>query len=105
VKLVEVRGAVGPAPHRLTVDQGRRRLEGAHGADDARITIAPIVAAAREQAHAIASAAGHQAVAVLLDLVHPLGAGPGPVRCGGKAGLNEAAGRPALDTGTHKHGR
>jgi hypothetical protein len=45
MELVEVRGAVGPAPYRLAVDQGRRRLDGAHGTDDARIGGPPGVGA------------------------------------------------------------
>lgn len=42
-----------------------------HGAHDQRITLGPIVAAARAQEDAVASALGDQPVSVVLDLVNP----------------------------------
>ena len=61
----------------------------------AGIALGPVVAAAGEQAHWLALAADDQPVAVVLDLVHPIGPGR---RLGGAsrdAGLDEAVGADA----------
>src|SRR5262249_728631 len=42
------------------------------GLDDPGITLAPVIAAARDQPHAIAVALDPQAIAVILDLVEPI---------------------------------
>jgi hypothetical protein len=101
---IEHRNAALVADRNLAVDQAGIDFQRHHRLEHGRISIGPIIAVACEQPAADAVALRHQAVAVVLDLVHPLGAGAGPVRCGGKTGLNEAAGRPALNAGTHKHG-
>jgi hypothetical protein len=64
-------------------------------AGDRGIAVCPVVAAAGEQAHGSAVATHDQPIAVVLDLVHPVGPGR---RLGGKgrdAGIDEAVGTDA----------
>jgi hypothetical protein len=64
-------------------------------AGDRGIAVRPVVAAAREQTHGSAVATHDQPIAVVLDLVHPVGPGR---RLGGKgwdAGIDEAVGTDA----------
>ena len=61
-----------------------------HGLDHQRIAVGPVVAAAGDQPDAHRIAPGHQPVAVVLDLVNPVGAGRGLVGGGGEAGFDEA---------------
>ena len=44
-----------------------------HGLDDERVAVRPVVPAARQQTDADGVAPSHQAVAVVLDLVNPVG--------------------------------
>jgi hypothetical protein len=69
--------------HGLAVKGERRRTQLGSGRGDGGIAISPVKAAAGEQLHHLAVAADDQAVAVVLDRVHPAGAGR---RLGGKGG-------------------
>ena len=61
-----------------------------HGLDHERIALRPVVAPAGDQPDAHGVAAGHEPVAVVLDLVNPVGAGRGLVGWGWEAGFDEA---------------
>jgi hypothetical protein len=65
---LEVAHAIAGEPHHLTVEGDGLHPHGAH---DARVALRPIVTAARAQGHVLADTAGDQAIAVVLDLVHP----------------------------------
>jgi hypothetical protein len=58
--------------------------------DDARVAIGPDIAPARVEPHAVAIAPGDQAVAVVLDLVHPRRPALAALRRGRMARRNEA---------------
>jgi hypothetical protein len=60
-----------------------------HGLDHEREADRPVVTPAGDQPDANGIAPGHQPVAVVLDLVNPVGAGRGLVGGGRKAGLDE----------------
>ena len=45
------------------------------GLDDQRVTIRPIITAAREQPHALAFTLQNQAIPIVLDLMKPIRAG------------------------------
>jgi hypothetical protein len=57
---------------RLAVEHGRARPQLGGSGGDQRISVGPIVAAAREQPDAIADLSDDQPVTVMLDLVNPL---------------------------------
>ena len=65
------------AAHRLAVDQAGPHLEVVHSLDDERIPGGPVMAVTGEQPDADRIAPGHQAIAVVLDLVNPVRAGRG----------------------------
>ena len=60
-----------------------------HGLDHEREAVRPVVAPAGDQPDADRIAAGHQPVAVVLDLVNPVGAGRRSVGGRREAGLDE----------------
>jgi hypothetical protein len=65
-----------------------RRRKPSTAATDEREAAGPVVAVAGEQADAGGVAAGHEAVAVVLDLVQPAGA------CGRALGWSRSIGTP-----------
>ena len=72
-----------------------------HGLDHERVAVRPVVAPAGDQPDAHGIAPGHQPVAVVLDLVNPVGAGRGLVGGGWEAGFDEArpvGGKPRTHT-------
>jgi DNA methylase len=86
---------------RFTVQGERRGTHRGRGRSDGRISIGPIMAAAGEQANGLAVPTHDQPIAVVLDLVHPVGPGR---RLGGQrgdAGLDKAIGADAV----RRHGR
>jgi hypothetical protein len=85
--------------HRLAVKRERLRAQLVRGRSDAGIAISPVKAAAGEQLHRLAVAADDQAVAVVLDLVHPAGAGR---RLGGKGG-NARVDKPISADAAREH--
>jgi hypothetical protein len=60
------------AAHSLAVDQAGPHLQVVHGLDDEREAGGPVVASARDQPNADRVAPGHQAIAVVLDLMNPV---------------------------------
>jgi hypothetical protein len=77
------------ATHDLAVDQAGPHLEVVHGLDHQRVAGRPVVPSARDQPDAHGVPPGHQAEAVVLYLVNPVGAGRGFVGGGREAGLDE----------------
>ena len=71
VQAVEVGDAVDAEQHRFAVDHERAVAVAQRGLDDAADSVAPVVAVAGEQPHALAVALDDQAVAVVLDFVKP----------------------------------
>ena len=68
----QVRTDAGAAQqHRLAIDHERRVPIAQCRLGDQRIAVAPVVAIAREQPHALVLALDNQPVAVVLDLVNP----------------------------------
>jgi hypothetical protein len=67
-----------PSGPRLAIKGERRRAKLHRGDDDCRIPAAPVVAGPSEESHCVAVAANLQAVAVVLDLVNPVGPGRWP---------------------------
>ena len=63
------------AAHHLPVDQAGPHLEVVHGLDHEREAVRPVVAAPGNQPDADGIAPRHQPVAVVLDLMQPVGAG------------------------------
>jgi hypothetical protein len=63
--------AVRIAHDRLTVDQAGLHRQQGHRRDDLRKAACEVVALAREQPHAAINPLGHDAEAVVLDLVNP----------------------------------
>ena len=61
-----------------------------HSLDHERIAGRPVIAPAGNQPDANGIATGHEPIAVVLDLVNPVGAGRGLVGGRRKAGLDEA---------------
>ena len=84
MQAVEIGDAVDAEQHGLAIDHEGRVSVAQRGLNDQRIAVAPVVAVAGEQPHALALALDDQAVAVVLDLVDPLR----PVRDLGAAGRN-----------------
>src|SRR6185437_1787535 len=90
---VEVGNTVDAQHHGFTVD-GETLLGVLQGAlDDPRVTVGPIVTAARDQPHAIAVALQAEAVTVVFDLVNPVGAGGHDLTDRGQAELEWGHGR------------
>jgi hypothetical protein len=87
---VEDRQALPVAPHRLAIDRGRCRPQARHGLTDAGIPVRPVEAVAGEQPHPGLPLAGDEAVAVVLDLVNPLGADRRLARSGRDTGFDHA---------------
>jgi hypothetical protein len=77
VQGIEDGDTIGTNHHGLAVDRERlgAQLAGCRG--DSRISVSPIIAPAREQAHSRAVPTHDQPIAVVLDLVHPVGPGRG----------------------------
>ena len=72
-----------------------------HGLDHEREAVRPVVAAPGNQPDADGIASRHEPIAVVLDLVNPVGAGRGLVGWGWEAGFNEArpvGGKPLTHT-------
>ena len=86
---VEHGEAVPVADDGLTVDQARAHRQQGHRRDDLRKTAREVVTPAREQPHAAVNAPGHDAEAVVLDLVNPAAPRGRLLRRTGKAGLDE----------------
>ena len=63
------------AADHLPVDQAGPHLEVVHGLDHEREAVRPVIAAPGNQPDADGIAPRHQAVAVVLDFVNPVGAG------------------------------
>jgi CheY-like chemotaxis protein len=90
MQLGEIGQAVRTAHASLSVDDDRRNFQRADGLHHAGETVRPIVPAAREQPNALALAAGNQPVAVVLDLVNPVGSGRGFAPDSRQTGFDEA---------------
>ena len=91
-KQLEIREPVRVACDQLTVDDAgadRKRID---GRDDRWKPIAPIEPAPRDEADALAVMMGEHAVAIVLDLMHPVGAGRRLVGAGRNAGRDVAVG-------------
>ena len=86
----EARHAVVAAAHRLAVDDAGARAQAGEGLDDQRKAMGQVVARAAVEPHAGTVLAGHDAEAVVLDLVQPRLAGWRLERFGGQAGRDEA---------------
>ena len=85
----------------LAVDQAGAHLEVVHGLGHQRIALRPVIAALGDEPDAHGIAAGHETVAVVLDLVNPVGAGRRLVGGGWQAWLDEArpvGGKPFTHT-------
>ena len=63
------------AADHLSVEQAGPHLEMIYGLYDEREPVGPVVASPSQQPNAYRVTPGHQAVAVVLDLVNPVGAG------------------------------
>ena len=77
------------ATHHLAVDQAGPHLEMVHGLDHQRKAVGPVIAPPGDQPDANGIATRHEPVAVVLDLVNPVGAGRGLVGGGWQARLYE----------------
>ena len=86
---VEPRQPALVAAHHLAVDQAGPHLEVVHGLDHERKAVRPVVAAPGNQPDADGIAPRHQAIAVVLDFVNPVGAGRRAVGRGRQARLDE----------------
>src|SRR6516162_9954785 len=84
--------AVRAAHRGLAVNGERLGPELRCGPRDRRVTPAPVIASAGEQADGVAVISDNEAIAIVLDLVHPVGPGWRLGGTGGDAGLNEAVG-------------
>jgi hypothetical protein len=93
-------GRQPPPSHRSTP-----HLEVVHRLNHERVAGCPVVAPAGDQPDAHRVPASHEPVAVVLDLVNPVGAGRGLVGWGWQAGLNEAGpvSRQALTHTLNQH--
>ena len=69
---LEARRAVRQHGGHLAVDERRPGRQPAHGARDLRKLLGPVLPVARDEPHLALLDAGHDAVAVVLDLVEPL---------------------------------
>jgi hypothetical protein len=72
VELLEVRRAVGVAA-RFPVEDQDRRPKGRHGLPDQREPVGPVIAPTGEKPDPIVLFPNDQSVAVVLDLVDPVG--------------------------------
>ena len=75
--------------HHLAVDHAGPHLEVVHGFHDKRVAARPVVPSAGDQPDAHRVAPGHEPVAVVLDLVDPIGARGRTVGRGWEAGLDK----------------
>src|SRR5260370_26900717 len=91
---LEHRDAGVVAGDRLSVNNCRCGLERLYRLADQRISLSPVIAAAREQANLAAPLADDQAVAIVLDLVNPVRPDRGLFRAGRDAGLDKTRGLP-----------
>jgi hypothetical protein len=91
-ELPEDRQPVIVATHSLAIYQAGAQSERVYGLDDEREAARPVVAVAGEQVEAGSVAAGHQAIAIVLDLVNPVrplgGRSPMDGRQGSMKGVN-----------------
>jgi hypothetical protein len=92
VQGVKDRYAIISADHGLAVQGERLRPDLGRRTGDRRLPARPVIAAAGEQADRGAVAAHDQPVPVMLDLVHPIGAGRRLGGTGRDAGVYEAIG-------------
>ena len=76
-----------PVRHRLAIDHELLVAVLAGGLDDPRIPVGPVVAAAGDQAHAVATALQAETIAVVLHLMKPLRAGRDAAGLGGQTEL------------------
>jgi hypothetical protein len=75
VERVEYGDAVRTAHHRLAVERERLGAQQHRGDGDRGVTAAPVVTFSGEEAHGVAVTPDLQPIAVVFDLVHPVGAG------------------------------
>ena len=75
------------AKHRLAVDHERTVPVSKRGLGDQRKPARPVMAVTREQADALSAALDDQAIAVVLDLVEPVGPVRNFLRLGWNAGF------------------
>src|SRR5258706_15677083 len=92
-EVLENRQPVIVKPPSLAIDQAGPQSERVDGLDDQREAARPVVAVAGEQADAGRVAAGHQPIAVVLDLVNPVRAARWSFGGGWEGGLGEAGGK------------
>src|SRR5258708_25264178 len=92
-ELLENRQPVIVTAHSLAIDQAGPQSERVDGLDDQREAARPVVAVAGEQADAGRVAAGHQPIAIVLDLVNPVPAPPRAFGGGPEAGPDETGGQ------------
>ena len=90
VELLEVRRAVGIAADRLAVEDQGARPQGRHRLPDEREPVRPVVAPAGEQPDPAVLLPDDHAVAVVLDLVNPVGSDRRLVGSGRNAWFDEA---------------
>jgi hypothetical protein len=72
---VEIRNAIDPKDDRFAVDHKLTDTVFQSGLTDPREAARPVIAAAGDQPHTVPVALNANAVAVVLDLVQPVGAG------------------------------
>src|SRR5262249_41458218 len=89
LQIVEARNAGSVLDHDLAVDIGGGEAEPGERLDDAREARSPVEPGAREQLDLAAVDAGADPVAVVLDLVHPLGAARRPFAQRRETGLQK----------------
>jgi len=71
---LEIRNPIDAQQHGFAVDDERTRPVLQRGFDDQWITIGPVMAVAGEQTDALVLTLDNQPIAVMLDLVDPIGA-------------------------------
>ena len=72
---VEIGNTIDPKHHRLAIDHKLLDPVLQGGLHDPRVTAGPVMAAARDQAHAVAIALQPQPIAIVFHFVQPVGAG------------------------------
>jgi hypothetical protein len=92
VQGVEVGDAIDAKHHGLAIDHELPVPVLARCLDDPRVAVRPVVATARNQAHAFAVPLQPEAVAVVFDLMQPVRADRNTGRFGGKAKVEGAHG-------------
>jgi hypothetical protein len=95
MELVKCRDPIGSADHRLAIKGEGLCAELRRGRRDRRKPFGPIIAPAREKAHALAVAADDQPITIVLDFMCPQRAGRRLVGENRDARLNEAGGKHA----------